>query len=132
VLAGVYFLGGYGSFDPDKQGRDGRAKIKPGMTLQQIVGIKELSNPKYRSISLVKQKVGKSFIETEREGPPVDFDKKKVERRIKDDEVPQGFYLDYRFSEQVAFTVRFDSAGKVESVEDLATVADLLQTRKPE
>lgn len=129
VLGGVYLFGGYQSFDPNKQGKDARAAITPGMTLQQVLSVAG-ENPKYQSISIHRKKIGKEIVEDEQVGPPVDFDRAKVEGRIKGGQVPNGFMLQYVFSNSEAFAVRFDPAGKVTEIENVATLADLLQTRQ--
>lgn len=129
VIAGVYFFGGYQSFDPDKQGRDAKATIKPGMTWTQVIGIAG-ENPKLQTISLSKRKVGKRTIEELMIGPKVEFNRAKVSRRLTNGEYPQGFILSYMFSEQVAFAVEFDSKGVVVDVSDETTIADLLQSRQ--
>lgn len=129
VLGGVYLFGGYGSFDPDAEGRKAKAAIKPGMTLTQVLAT-TTATPKYQSISLVPNKGGRGAGTTPRPGPEVDFDEQKVQRYIKNNEIPGGFNLIYRFTEQVAFQVHFDNTGKVEDVEDVTTMADLLQSRE--
>jgi hypothetical protein len=43
--------------------------------------------------------------------------------------MPDGFAFNYFFTQQVAFKVNFDAAGRVTSIQNNKTVADLLQTR---
>lgn len=128
VLGGIYMFGGYRDFDPDKQGNEARAAIKPGMSLHQVV-LKAGSNPRYQAINRMETKRGGHTVSEVRIGSPVAFDEKKVEQRIKDKMVPEGFVLTYNYSERVAFAVQFDGEGKVTDINDVTTMADLLQTR---
>ncbi len=50
--------------------------------------------------------------------------------RIKENSLPNGFRFEFIYSAQAAFAVNFDSSGTVTHVEDIATMADLLQTRE--
>jgi hypothetical protein len=55
------------------------------------------------------------------------FDRKVLEPRLANNEVPHGFILSYLFSNSVAFAVVFDETGAVTEVHDEETMADLLQ-----
>jgi hypothetical protein len=126
ALGGMYLFGGYKTLDPTAEGQKAKAAIKTGMTMAQVLSTAG-ENPKYQGISLQKTKFGEETIV----GPPVEFRRERVEKYIKNGEVPQGFNLLYTFSQQVAFSVNFDGSGKVMGPpEDVATMADLLQTRK--
>jgi hypothetical protein len=129
VIAGVYFFGGYQSFDPDQQGKDAKAAIKPGMTWTQVIGVAG-ENPKLQTISVSKRKVGNRTVEERMLGPKVEFNQKRVANRLAANEYPHGFILCYAFSEQVAFDVAFDGKGVVLDVADAMTIADLLQSRE--
>ncbi len=129
VIAGVYFFGGYKSFDPDKQGRDAKAAIKPGMTWTQVIAVAG-ENPKLQTISISKRKVGKKIEEERMVGPKVPFNKARVASKLSANEYPNGFVLSYHFSEQVAFAVEFDGKGVVTEIGDEMTMADLLQSRE--
>ncbi len=124
----VYYFGGYASFDPTEQGRKARSAITPGMTLNQVLAAAN-GTPKFRAITMMKQKIGNEWVESPREGVQVDFDEDRTAAKLKANELPHGFLLDYMFSPQVAFTVEFDGTGVVIDVRDLTTIADLLQTR---
>jgi hypothetical protein len=127
-LGAMYMFGGYSSFDPEKQGKEARASIKPGMTLQQVIKYAG-SNPKFQAINkYVHTDRGETYEEF-KEGTPVDFHEDRVKQSIKDKKYPHGFILTYRYTESVAFAVRFDGSAKVESVEDVLTFGDLLQSR---
>jgi hypothetical protein len=115
----LYFRGGYKDFDPNEQGRKVKAAIAPGMTLAQVV---KVSEPKeWRP--MVKETRNKITIV--QPGPFNKFNINTVNTRIKNNELPDGFAIDYQFSAATAFRVTFDDAGIVTDVEDLATVADL-------
>ena len=129
AAGGLYLFGGYQSFDPDKQGREAKAKIKPGMTWTAVLNVAG-EGAKYQGISVSKRKIGKEVVEERRLGPKNPLSKDRLADRIQKNEVPDGFILAYIFSEQVAFDVEFDSKGVVVGVEDAATIADLLGSRK--
>ena len=125
VVAGVYFFGGYRTLNPNEQGEKAKAAIKPGMSWTKVLDIAG-KNPKYRSMSILKDKDGN---ESTKVGIEVEFDRSKLAGRVKNGEVRAGFKFVYRFSEKVAFEVTFDGSGNVDSVEDIMTMADLLHTR---
>ncbi|MHC4444575.1 MAG: hypothetical protein ACYTF1_06620 [Planctomycetota bacterium] len=129
VLGVVYFKGGYVSFDPDKQGELARATIKPGMPLAQVLAVAG-ENPKYKPIIPFQERRGTQVIVTPQVGLPAAFNKNKVNKWLRNGELPHGFVLAYKYSEQVAFDVTFDKAGVVQNIQDAMTVADLLGTRK--
>lgn len=128
-IVGMYYFGGYSSFDPDKQGRDAKAAIKPGMTWTQVIAVAG-ENPKLHTISMYTTKIGKQKVQERKVGPAVRFDKSKVSSGLSSNRYPNGFILSYMFSEQVAFSVEFDAKGVVVDVEDNATIADLLDSRE--
>lgn len=128
-IGGMYYFGGYASFDPDKQGRDAKAAIKPGMTLAQVVAVAG-ENPKLHTISMYTTKIDGQKVQERKVGPAVSFNKARVAKGVKDGDYPNGFILAYMFSEQVAFGVEFGAAGTVVGVEDVATIADLLDSRQ--
>lgn len=126
VLGVVYFMGGYSSFDPTEQGEKAKAAIKTGMSLKQVLDVAG-DKPKYRPINMMK--IAKD-LRAPQAGEPVDFVRSRVEGKIADGEMPNGFILQYRFSDQCAFDVTFNAAGNVVGVADIATMADLLGTRQ--
>jgi hypothetical protein len=128
VIGGIYLFGGYRSFDPNQQGEQARAAIKPGMNLTQVVKAAG-KNPRYQPINRFERKIGGETVIEEQPGTPVDFNYDRVQQYIRDKQLPAGFILVYRFSERTAFAVHFDEAGKVTDVTDAPTMADLLQTR---
>jgi hypothetical protein len=128
-VGGMYYFGGYSSFDPDKQGRDAKAAIKPGMTLAQVVAVAG-ENPKLHTISMYTRKVGGQTFKERKVGPAVTFVQSRVAKGVKDGIYTNGFILSYMFSQQVAFDVLFDNTGLVVELEDAATIADLLDSRQ--
>jgi hypothetical protein len=127
-LAAMYFFGGYKELDPDKQGREAKAAITPGMTFKQVIDAAGKPR-KARTISVHKRKDGDEWIEDEQIGPLSEFKQNVIEDRLRQNNAPYGFILHYYFSDQVAFEVRFDAQGVVEEIYDVRTMADLLQTR---
>ena len=128
-IGGMYYFGGYASFDPDKQGRDAKAAITPGMTMAQVLALAG-ENPKLHTISMYTVKIGKQKVQEPRIGPAVRFDKASVTNNLTSGRYANGFILSYMFSEQVAFSVTFDSKGRVLALEDTPTIADLLDSRE--
>ena len=129
VLVGVFYYGGYGSFDPTKQGEDNMAKITPGMTWQQVIDT--TAAPKKYSYFIKKTK--KSFgeeIEFLQPSVPVDFDRNRFNEKFTNGEFPFGFSFRYVYSRSVAFEVLFDDVGMVIEVGDLPTEADLFQMKR--
>jgi hypothetical protein len=129
VVGLVYKFGGYQSFDPTAQGREAKAKIQPGMTVKQVVDAAG-PNGKFHNISVQKQKIRGEETVTEVKGPAVDFSANQLTARVQRKELPNGFTIEYIFSQQAAFEVTFDSTGKVTGVEDVKTMADFLDSRE--
>ncbi|UCG32778.1 MAG: hypothetical protein JSU68_14065 [Phycisphaerales bacterium] len=127
VIAGaaVYSFGGYSSYDPTQKGREAKAAISPGMTLEQVVDA--IDQPtKYAELVRIEKR-GQEYID---ETGLMGFTLENVRYRIDSNEVPEGFYLLYHYSAQASFEVHFDGKGIVTHVKDHATMADLLQTRE--
>lgn len=96
-MIGVYYFGGYSSFDPDKQGRDAKAAITPGMTWTQVLAVAG-ENPKLHTISIYTSKVAGQTVKERRVGPAVNFTKNKVSRGLSSGSYQNGFILSYHFS----------------------------------
>ena len=130
ILLSVYYFGGIASFDPTEAGRQAKAAMSPGMRWTKIVEVAE--NPGgYRVIvrAFEKDPLGGKF-ETLKPGGRCKYDYDRVKRDIAKGAVPDGFILEYMFSYQVAFQVWFDSNGIAQSISDIPTMADLLDTRE--
>ena len=126
--AATYFIGGYRSFDPDEQGRKARAAITPGMSLGDTIDI--MGEPrKYQVLYKRVERIGGQEFETITPGPQNNFKRESVEQRIAEGSVGEGFLITMRFSNSTAFTVAYDSEGKVKGVDDAVTVADLHDMR---
>jgi len=124
--ATVYYAGGYGSFDPNKQGQQARAAVSPGMT--HTKAFDACGDPhRVQKIRREVEKVGGEEIEIFVPGPPADTTRERINERIANGDFPYGFVIPYRFSQSVAFAIHFDEAGIVTQIEDLATMANLLQ-----
>jgi hypothetical protein len=87
-------------------------------------------NPNYQHINMMPQQFGNRTVEVETPGTPADFNRKRLEERLAKNQAPHGFILQYRFSEATAFAVRFDGAGNVVDIEEMITMADLLQLNR--
>lgn len=126
--AAVYFIGGYGSFDPDEQGRKARAAITPGMNLGETIDL--MGEPrKYQVLYKRVKRIGGEEFETIEPGPKNNFKRESVEQRIAEGSLGEGFLITMRFSNTTAFTVVYDGEGKVKGVDDAMTMADLLDMR---
>ncbi|HMQ14491.1 MAG TPA: hypothetical protein PKC49_00820 [Phycisphaerae bacterium] len=128
-LAVVYFAGGYSAHDPDAVGREAKQSITPGMTWQQVVDVATRPE-RYCVFKKEKRRVAGKEVEQLRKSMPLDFEQAMFAREFAAGNMNDGFTFHYRFSHQVAFEVFFDSAGRVEAVQNLATVANLLDTRR--
>jgi hypothetical protein len=129
ICVGVYYFGGFGKFDPTAQGRQVKASLKPGMTHKQVFDI--AGDPrKYRVINRKVKRVHGQDIETLEAGPEVEGDRSRIEARIAEGSLPNGFVCLYYFSHQIAINVRFDGKGTLVDVSDAPTLADLLQTKQ--
>ena len=127
-IGAAYYLGGGSTFDPDKQGREAKAAIKPGMSWSQVVAAAG-DRPKLKTISISRRKIAGQISEVPNIGPPVGFNADRFARNFKAGDYKDGFILLYMFSEQVCFEVTFDGKGNAISIDDSATMADLLGTR---
>ena len=134
VLAGgallvAYYAGGIGSFDPTEQGREAKAAISLGMSWTKVIDV--AGEPQhYRIFRKVSKKgPGGQDVETIKPGGELKFDRPLVQQDITNKQMPDGFIFEYFFSQQVAFQVWFDGTGLVTAVENVQTMADLLQTR---
>lgn len=128
-LGVMYFYGGYGSFDPAQEGKDARARIQPGMSLADVLDIAGESPKFCRMIRQTEVVAGKP-VEVLNQGSPSPLNRKKLESRLANNELPDGFVLQYKFTETVAFEVVFDDTGTVTGLQNMLTVADLLGTKE--
>ena len=128
ALVAVYFKGGIGSWDPGKKGAEVKAAINPGMSWSQVLDLDEPG--KYQTTYKTKKKVDGEEIEVIELGALMTFDRASFENDWKNKQITDGFAFVYGYTQQVYFKVLFNAAGNVEYVEDMKTMADLLQTRK--
>lgn len=125
-IGAVYLIGGYASFDPTEQGKQAKAAITPGMTWNQAVTA--AGGPqRYRVFRLVKRRNKEDLV---RSGQ-LKFEMDLFTNDMTNKSFAHGFIFEYVFSPQAAFSVHFDARGRVEFVEDLKTMADLLDQRGP-
>lgn len=129
VIVGAYYFGGVGSFDPTAQGRKAKAAITPGLTWTQVVSAAGAPR-KYQVMQKVKDTMFGQEVETLKPGPVFNFDAVELTRAVNGGDVADGFIFRYMFSSQAAFQVFFDGQGLVLDVEDVPTVANLLDTRE--
>ena len=127
-LTAMYYTGGFKGFDATQQGKDARAAITPGMPFTKVFSIAREPR-KYRDI--IRQVSSFGGVESAffKPGPQNPFKLDVLTARIRDNNLPWGFVVTYHYSNMEAFTVEFDGTGRVVSVTDAVTMADLLQTR---
>lgn len=113
-IAAAYYFGGFTTLDPAAQAQAIRQEVKPGMTWEQVADLHE-PNRLYPI----------DFNTINGEGQPIDFDRANITKLIADGGLPSGFLYKFNFSQAHAVGVTFDGAGKVLSVDDLRTTADL-------
>jgi len=137
-LVGVYYISGYASFDPTKEGLEARKAIKPGMAWTKVMEIagekakyQEVSKVKLAAVGSMTTVLGSADEEDSVlvAAPKQAFDRKRVARLLANGEMPYGFALSYTFSNSVAFRIVFDETGSVLAVDDEMTMADLLQLK---
>lgn len=127
ALGVVYFVN-YSGFDPTQAGNKARAAVSVGMTPAQVLSA--AGEPgRYRVGMMVKQTVDGQEVDVVKEGPELRFDRALFEQDLKRGAMPHGFRLIYYFSHQAAFSVSFDTGARVVAVENVKTVADLLDSR---
>lgn len=128
VWGAVHFIQSAASYDPNAQGAAAKAAIAPGMAWKKVIAA--AGEPKhYAVIDRKVQNIAGQQIESFKPGAKNPFSTDVVADRVQDVSMPHGFVFEYRFSQSIAFAVHFDSLGTVTSVQDLMTMADLLQTK---
>jgi hypothetical protein len=125
--AGVYFFGGYRSFDPSAQGQEKRSKIQAGMSYAKVFD-EITGDPRKYSIINLKKEQGMEVLVPSAE---VNFERGRVDDHIKNNTLPHGFTATFNYSSSVAFTVTFDGKGNVVGLGDALTHADMFQMPKP-
>lgn len=124
----IYYAGGLSGFDAAKQGLDAKARIGPGMKWTAVLDI--TGDPsKFQPLIGKIKRIGGEEVEVIEVGPRNKFSRENIERRLADKNLPHGFLCTFLYSDSVAFTVKFDADGLVETIQDAPTMADLLQTR---
>jgi len=98
------------------------------MTVQQVVDIAG-DGGKFHNITIREQNIAGQMVRSTVKGPAKELLPNDLARRVANKELPNGFTIEYKFSEQVAFEVVFNKAGLVTDVEDVQTIADLLDSR---
>ncbi len=125
ALALVYYAGGVSTFDPTQQGLDAKAKMKVGMSWTKIVDIAEPTKYQILIIKKTTDPFG-NVLETREPSQKMPFDFDLIKSDLSRGKLPNGFVLEYFFSNRCAFCVWFDGQGQAESIRDIKTIADLL------
>ena len=128
VLIGVYYFGGYAGWDPAERCSQAKAAISPGMRWAKVVDA--AGEPgKYQLIRRDVQKGPFGDVEVRVPGLERQFDRALLEQDIAKGNAPEGFTLNYVFSQSEAFRVWFDSSGFVERIEESRFMDVLMQTQ---
>lgn len=131
VVFGAYYIGGVSSWDPEGAGRAARAALAPGMSWTAVIDAAgEPGHYQYIRQEKEKDPDGNVTIKYV-PGYKQEFDYGAVSDALNNSEFPHGFLLHYFYSPQVAFRAWFDCTGVLENIEDVRTLADLLDTREP-
>jgi hypothetical protein len=121
----LYYTGGVGAFDPAEQGRQAKAALRPGMSFDQACDL--TGDP--RKYQIINRKVrrfqGEEFVSLV-PAPPVDCTRARIKERLAEGSLPYGFVCAFTYSADVAFTVKYDEAGAVASVEEVMTFSNWL------
>ncbi len=122
---GAMHYGGLLSFDPAQQGRDAKAAIKPGMSWKKVVSA-TTEPTECRFYVIQKKNIDGNEIEVTKPSAFTSFDGDNLANRLADESLPAGFEFLYKYTADVQFLVKFDSAGDVEYIADAPTMKDLL------
>lgn len=114
VVALVVKFGGVTGFDPQAGAQEFVQQVKPGMTWQQVVDVKE-----------PKKWGGISYDAMGGRGPIVRFNRDKFASKMTGAGMPDGFIFDYAFDAENIYEVHFDASGTVTSVEVPMRAVDL-------
>lgn len=125
---GLYYVGGYASFDPDQQARDAKAAIHPGMPWTEVFDIASVPQ-KYRIVNKKTHRVAGEEIVIFVPSPLVKFHRDRLVLHMENNTLPHGFVVEYLYSNREAFSVTFDGSGNVKIVEKMDTMVDMLQMR---
>jgi len=125
IVLGIWAIWNFGiaGYDPDADGQKHKAALERGMTWQQVIEAGKAPR-KYQSIIETTGPQGETEIKVMGENR---FRRELFEEKAKSNDYGAGFVFLYRYTEKTAFGVNFDGEGKVESVNDLMTLSDLLQ-----
>jgi len=128
-LIGVYYLGGYASWDPAEKCREAKNAIQVGMTWEEVVDA--IGEPgKYQLIIEEEELQFGEKVTIYHPGLIRTFERGLVEADVANDKVPYGFLFIYRYSQQEAFRLWFDSDSRVEQLEEDRTMDMLLQRER--
>ena len=116
IALGVFYFSTR-SFDPDKQGEEVQAAVAAAMTKGKTTWLQVIDiagePQEYQFYMLVKQ----GDIEMIKLGAATPFDQALLAADIKNNAVPHGFRLTYRYSARTIFSVDFDNVGTAEVLE---------------
>ena len=128
-LAGALLWYGLGGYDPTQLGKDAKKAIGPGMTWTQVIDVAGEPSKYHMIVMTVKKMMGEE-IKVYKPAAPTKFNRQRLEERLAANELEHGFVFPFRYSEKMAFSVWFDGTGTVQHVQDMVTMADLLDARE--
>lgn len=127
-LALAYYGGGVSSFDPTAAGKEAMESIQAGMPFEEVLEVAG-TPPRYRVIMETKKKVDGEMVTFLEPGPSIRFQRDLAINDFRNNQMPHGFILNYKFSERLAFDVELSGEGKVQGVTEAKTMADMLEAR---
>ena len=120
IIVGVYFM--VSGVDPAAEGQTFRQTIHTGMTWEEVADLK--APRKFSPVSTNPQNMtGKD--------PAQDFDRDRMRNLVSNGSLPAGFVFGYKFTNEHAWELYFDSTGKLIDIQDMKTINDLLTLPSP-
>lgn len=116
VVVGLYYFGGVSTLDPAQQATEFYNGLQTGMSWEQVVQMKE---PKKYFLPNPEAMNGRS--------QPQEYNEQVIRDAIQNDTIPGGFMFDYTFTGDHAWTLNFDSDGKLYSIDPILTTKQLLE-----
>lgn len=129
VGGAIWHFCGPGAYNPTETGRKAKDAISEGMSWRDVCDVTDGGPTHYYALRTEMVKFAGEEIEQIVKGAELEFDYDLFEQAFEGGRMPVGFIFPYFYSHQVAFEVSFDTDGKVSSIDDMRTAADLLDMR---
>ncbi|MCC6682373.1 MAG: hypothetical protein IT445_15845 [Phycisphaeraceae bacterium] len=116
VVVGLYYVGGVSTLDPAQQATEFYNSLQTGMSWEQVVAMKA---PKKFFLPNPDAMGGRT--------QPQEYNEQVIREAIQNDTVPGGFMFDYMFTGDHAWTLNFDSQGRLTGTEPILTTKQLFE-----